>query len=192
MKKNYRHIQAEKLIIVDHPVVTTGNATNDIMNMPSWISHWLKKNFITKNVKKTHNKKIYIDRNINKSKSNQQRQISNEEEVKQCLKKKGFIFFKLHEMDFIDQVELFNNAEYIIGLHGGGFANLAFCRPNTKVIELKSSDAGVPIENLAKKNNLNYNSISVKAHPIEKFNFPNQQGSIHIPLKNLTDIIENI
>ena len=29
-------------------MVTTGNATKDIMNMPIWISEWLKNNFLEK------------------------------------------------------------------------------------------------------------------------------------------------
>ena len=78
-----------------------------------------------------------------------------------------------------------------MGLHGGGFANLVFCRPNTKVVELKSMDAGTPIENLAKKNDLNYNCVSVKAEQIKKFKYPNQQGIIEIPINSLIKLIEN-
>ena len=105
--------------------------------------------------------------------------------------KNNFTSVKLHEIKFADQVDLFYNAECIVGLHGGGFANLAFCKPGTKVIELKSVDAGTPIENLAIKNDLNYNSIAVEAEQIEKFDFPNQQGSIQIPIKNLIKLLES-
>ena len=114
-----------------------------------------------------------------------------ENEVKNYLLNNQFVSVKLHETNFIEQVKLFRNAECIVGLHGGGFANLAFCKPGTRVIELRSSNAGVPIENLAKKNNLNYNSVIVEAKQIESFNFPNQQGSIHVPLTNLIELIKN-
>jgi Capsular polysaccharide biosynthesis protein len=97
---------------------------------------------------------------------------------------------KLHEIKFTDQINLFYNAEHIVGLHGGGFANLAFCKKETQVIELRSSTAGTPIENLAKKNNLNYEAIIVEATQIKKFSTPNQQGSIQVPIKNLTNILE--
>ena len=90
----------------------------------------------------------------------------------------------------MDQIELFNSAECIAGLHGGGFANITFCKPGTKVIEMRSSEAGDPIKNLAKKNNLNYDSITVKATQIEKFNFPNQHGSIEIPINSLIQALE--
>ena len=105
--------------------------------------------------------------------------------------KNNFTSVRLHETKFTDQVDLFYNAESIVGLHGGGFANLAFCRPGTKVVELKSVNAGTPIENLAIKNDLNYNSIAVEAKQIEKFDFPNQQGSIQIPIKNLIKLLES-
>ena len=105
--------------------------------------------------------------------------------------KNNFVSVKVHDIKFTDQVELFYNAEYIVGLHGGGFANLAFCKPGTKILELRSSNAGVPIENLAKKNDLNYNSIIVGAKQIEKFNFPNQQGSIQIPINSLIKVLES-
>ena len=55
-------------------------------------------------------------------------------------------------------------------------------QPNTKVIELKSVDAGTPIENLAKKNDLNYDSIAVEAEQIEKFDFPNPPQILYPPI----------
>ena len=181
------------MIVTDHPVVTTGNATKDIMNMPLWISQWLKDSFLNKQEEenKISIKKIYIDRNDDISNKMPQRLISNEDEVRKFLFKNNFTPVKLHDIKFIDQVKLFNNAECIVGLHGGGFANLAFCKPETKVIELNSMDAGTPIENLAKKNDLNYNCISVKAKQIKKYNFPNQQGSIEIPINDLIRLVEN-
>ena len=104
---------------------------------------------------------------------------------------KNYTFIKLHNLKFIDQVQLFANAESIVGLHGGGFANIAFCKAKTKVIELRSSDSGTPIENLALKNDLNYNSVTVEAKKTDNFQFPNQQGSIHIQVNNLSKLIES-
>ncbi|MDA9676730.1 glycosyltransferase family 61 protein [bacterium] len=191
--KIYRHIKAEKIISTDHPVVVTGNATKDIMNIPFWISEWLRESFL-KEIPKNEGKNIkniYIDRSFSKSHYPVQRLISNEEEVKKYLLNNKFTSIKLHETSFLDQVNLFNNAECIVGLHGGGFANTVFCRPETKIIELKSSTAGVPIENLAKKNNLNYKSIEVKAKQIENFDYPNQQGAIQIPINELSKVLKN-
>ena len=191
--EKYRHIKAKKLIITDHPVMISGNATEDHQNTLSWINLWLKNNFINQNRKddKKIGKKIYIDRNITNSKHLPQRSIINEDEIKKYLLKKDFIIVKLHETKFMDQVNLFNNADCIIGLHGGGFANIVFCKPKTKIVELKNTVAAHAIKNLAIKNNLNYISIEAEAKEIYKFNFPNNQGSIEIPISNLAKIIEN-
>ena len=189
----FRHIRTKELIITDHPVMITGNATQDIQNIPSWISLWLKKNFINQDTIKSINvkNKIYIDRGETNSNSPAQRLIENEEEIKKYLVKHNFIVVKLHETKFEDQVNLFHNAECVVGLHGGGFGNIAFCKPKTKIIELKSKTAADAIKNLAKSNDLNYTSIESEAKEIYKFKYPNQQGSIQIPLDSLIKVIEN-
>ena len=103
---------------------------------------------------------------------------------------KGRISVNLSDLNFIDQVKLFYNAECVVGLHGGGFANTIFCEPNTKIIELKSLNAGPVIENLAKSNNLNYHTVTVKSKDVLKSKFPNQQGSIQIPINKLDEILK--
>ena len=171
--------------------MVSGDATKDTKNIPGWISKWLKDSFLNKkeNNGEKNKKKIYIDRNDNLKSQQEERSISNESEVKKYLLNNNFISVKLHDINFIDQVNLFNNAECVVGLHGGGFANIVFCKPGTKIVELRSIQAGPPIENLAKKNNLNYNSITVESKKTEKYNYPNQQGAIEVPIKDLNKIL---
>ena len=69
-----------------------------------------------------------------------------------------------------------------------GFANIVFCQPRTKVIELRSPNAGPMYENVAKKNDLNYNSIVIESN---NKTFPNQQGHIQVPIDNLRKILES-
>ena len=82
-------------------------------------------------------------------------------------------------MTFLDQINLFKNASHIIGLHGAGFSNCIFCKPETLILELQSYTAGPVIGNLCKKAGLNYQNISVK--PINSNN--NQQGLIEVPVE---------
>ena len=189
--EKFRHIKAEKLIITDHPVLTTGNATKDIQNIPNWIIAWLKEKFINKDKIINKKNKIYIDRNDKKFNNTSKRLIKNEEEIKKYLLENNFILAKLHNMNFIDQVNLFYNAECVVGLHGGGFGNIAFCKSGTKIIELKSLTAGDVIKNLALKLKLNYNFIAAQSEGTERFNFPTQQGSIRIPINRLMEMLEN-
>jgi capsular polysaccharide biosynthesis protein len=189
----FRHIKAKELIVTNHPFVISGVATEDIMNIPKWISQWLKDNFLKQNIisNKKNIRKVYIDRSDETSDRQAPRLIINEDEVKKYLLKDNFTPVKLHDIKFSDQVQLFYNADCIVGLHGGGFANLAFCKPGTKVVEFKGTNAGTAIENLAKKNDLNYNSITVETKQTDKYNFPSQQGHIEVPISSLNKILGN-
>jgi capsular polysaccharide biosynthesis protein len=190
--KKYRHVQTQELFVTDHPIGVSGNFTKDIQNIPSWIINWLKNNFINKKeIDKNLNNKIYIERESLLSKNNTIRSISNEDEVKLYLIKMGFTIVKFGEISFREQANIFYNAECIIGLHGAAFANLAFCKPQTKVVELKSLTAGPVIENLAKKINLDYNSVTSEAEHTIKYDFPTQQGHIKVPISSLKKILEN-
>tara|TARA_X000000368_G_C22842772_1_gene628456 strand:- start:51 stop:839 length:789 start_codon:yes stop_codon:yes gene_type:complete len=185
----FRHIKAKKLLVTDHPYAVTNNPAVDMQNIPLWIVKWLKNSFLKniQNTEKNNKIKIFIDRKD--SKHSKERFISNETEVKNFLLKNNFKIVNLADINFSEQVKLFYKAQFVIGLHGGGFANTIFCEPDTKVVELKPQNAGDSLEHLAKINNLNYQSISVEAKEIIKSEYISQQGSIEIPLSILKEKI---
>ena len=88
----------------------------------------------------------------------------------------------MSDFSFCEQVALFYNAKEVIGLHGAGFANSIFCKPKTKILELKAETAGDAIKNLVEKNNLIYNHLSFKN---KTFNFEDQNGNIEIDINLL-------
>ena len=90
------------------------------------------------------------------------------------LSKLDFAFIKLADYHFIEQCQMFNNADFIIGLNGAGFANICFCKPGTKVIEITSNTEGKILENLGKKNELTI-------HP--------PIGYINLPLREISSLI---
>jgi len=67
------------------------------------------------------------------------RKIHNIEQVQAFLSKCGFETIYLEGMTIVDQILLFQSAEFVIGPHGAGLANLLFCKPGTKVIEFTPS-----------------------------------------------------
>ena len=178
----FRHVQTVEAIAVDHPYVMKNDPSIEIQNLPHWILKYLRNKFLNKKNSKNFPDKFYIDRSDSKSNHRHLRKIINEIEVKELLAKKGFSVVTLSNLSFIDQVNLFQNASHIVGLHGAGFANLTFCNPKTQVLELKPSSAGPVCGNLAKKIDLNYQDISIE--PLINSN-NNQQGFINIPLNLL-------
>ena len=157
--ENFRHLICDNLLVTSHPVLRSADATEDIQNIPKWISNWLKQTFVFKNDKKFF-EKIYIDRSDSTSNVKHLRSIVNEEEVKNYLLSVGFKIVRLSEYSFKDQVLMFSAAKTIVGLHGAGFANIVFSKPNTKIIELKQKfHLGKDIENLAKSNNLSFKAL---------------------------------
>ena len=187
--KFFRHINTSELFVTDHPYVTTNDASNDIQNIPIWISEWLKEKYINNRPNNNLNlpKKIYIDRSESSSNTKDLRLITNEDEVKRILINKGFRSITLGDFHFKDQVEIFNNAEIIVGLHGAGFGNLCFCKPGTKVVELKNTTDGKMYENLAMTNGLIYKSISCEATKFKMAQF----GHINVSINSLKKIIED-
>jgi capsular polysaccharide biosynthesis protein len=55
------------------------------------------------------------------------------------LKGYNFTVIRPGELDFIEQVALFQSAEIIVAPHGAGLSNIVFCKPGTKIIEIFSS-----------------------------------------------------
>ena len=186
--KKYRHIYCDNLVVTDHPFVLNNNADIEIHNIPQWINKWLRKKFefLLEN-RSDYPKKIYIDRSdTKKDKSKYAREIINEEEVRLYLKNKDFNFIRLAELSFKEQINIFYNANLIVGLHGSGFANLTFCKPKTKIIEIRSDNAGKVLQNIALNSDLDYEELIYK--PLD-FDAQSQQGKILVKLEHLENII---
>jgi hypothetical protein len=181
--KSYRHIEADNIILTSHPYAFLNDPSKDSLNIPKWIFEFLKKNFLMNNIKqnindKKYSKKIYISRKDGTS----LRYIINEKEVCEKLKEHNFEEIILSNHSISDQVKFFYNADFIAGLHGAGFANIIFCKPKTKILELRPSTAGDVIKNIAISNSLDYRDITVKAKSIDH---NNQTGDIEVNLKDL-------
>ena len=98
-----------------------------------------------------------------------------------------FVCYKLESLSFFEKIYLFKNADIIIGLHGAGFVNTVFCKPGTKIIEIRSFlYSNTVYEKISNINNLNYHLIQTETlKESERIN-----GDINLPLDKL-DIILN-
>jgi capsular polysaccharide biosynthesis protein len=114
------HLQAHKLIVPSY------------VNLPnSWSCKYVR-NLLLPHMA-FHNEvgyeRIYIRRKAS-------RRVVNEHEIIGLLEKYGFKVVELESLPLDRQIRLFYSATIIVAPHGAGLANLVFCQPNTRVIEL--------------------------------------------------------
>jgi len=174
----YRHIETKELYATSHTIQF------NIEKIPSWIiyelrNRYLKQIRLTKLIKNFD--KIYIDRSDSGA-NNIFRKIINEKEIIDFLISKNFKKIKLSEFSFLDQVSIFNNAKYVVGLHGAGFANVIFCKKNTNILEIKPKNAGNIIKNLSEDSDLRY--VNINLNPLDK-PIERQFGSLYLPVNKL-------
>ena len=73
-------------------------------------------------------KNIYIRRE-------RMRTVANAQQIEKMALRNGFSMHTLEGMTPRAQMQLFQNADFIVAPHGAGLANLLFCAPGTKIIE---------------------------------------------------------
>lgn len=95
---------------------------------PKWVVQFLRDTFLPHVHKTGKRNRIYIARNS--------RGIINEEELLSHLYPLGFQKVYLEKLSFLEQVQLFSEAEYVIGAHGAGFSNIVFCPQDVIIIEI--------------------------------------------------------
>lgn len=78
-------------------------------------------------------KKIFLLRNRQFISSHNKRDY-NEEQIFEFFKKEGFEGVLVENYSFKEQMYLFNNAEFIVGPTGAFWANIIYCKKNTKAI----------------------------------------------------------
>lgn len=75
--------------------------------------------------------RIYISRSTSR-----RRRVTNEPELVAMLTEARFSVVHLEQLTWAEQISSFRQAKVIVSPHGAGLANLAFCAPGTRVIEL--------------------------------------------------------
>jgi capsular polysaccharide biosynthesis protein len=98
--------------------------------------------------------RLYVRRGVAR------RRVLNEEHVLAALEPGGFTVVELGGRPVSEQATLFANAEVVVASHGAALANLVFCRPGTKVIELLGPNTATPaFAELAWRRTLDYRVI---------------------------------
>ena len=157
----YKHIEANKILALEHIYYKKGFIHNQFQNIPKWIYNLPSNKYLNFKKKIKTKKKIFIDRSDSRFKHFQ---IQKQDKIIKYLKKKNFSIFKLSNLNFYEQIYLFNSAKLIVGPHGAGFANLIFCKAKTKVYEIITPNySGLKtISSLCVKKKLIYKKILSK------------------------------
>lgn len=113
-------------------------------NITAWSCNFLRQKFLNYNIQesKFSNRKyrrIYISRV-----DARYRKVVNELEFIRFLESYGFSVIQTENLSFLDQVNLFRDAEVVIAPHGAGLSNLVFCQKGVKVVEIFSSVYVIP------------------------------------------------
>lgn len=95
--------------------------------LPDFLCEWLLGNHYASG----RAERIYVSRRDATS-----RRATNEDEVADFLKTRGFRIVALSGMTVADQARLFANAETIVSIHGAGLTNVLFCRPGATLLEI--------------------------------------------------------
>lgn len=135
---NFEYIQAGELIVPSYPANKKFSQNNHFNSkLASYVKNWFLDDVrnvflpLIKNKPVVFSKKVFLSR-----KDASWRGLGNEDEIYELFKKKGFTRYVLSELSFLEQVALFNNAEWIASAHGAGFVNIVFCKPGTHILEI--------------------------------------------------------
>lgn len=97
--------------------------------VPTWYRRCIRERLMPSRPSRRSNRILISRRGANK------RRIVNYDDLESALKKAGFESIELEKLDLDEQVELFYDAEAVVGAHGAGLTNVLFS-DSVKVLEL--------------------------------------------------------
>lgn len=105
-------------------------------NYPRWVANFLRRASSAENPSPKAKRRLYVTR------KGGIRQVSNEQHILPILEKYGFEYF--NPLDHTEPWKVFEHAGCIVGAHGAGLTDIAFCPPEAAVLELLPSDHQYP------------------------------------------------
>ena len=114
------------------------------------------------------------------------RNIENYQEVVKYFESIGFVEIFPHLLTFNEKLELFSNADYIVGPLSSGFANIIFCLKNPTVLVMSNQSrySDMFFTKFSKQLNINYNTFIGKETLVG-----NEDSDYNIDLVNLRKCI---
>lgn len=121
--ERYSHIEAEHLIAPERLIGPMHPRSADTLYNAMAGQDWSE-------IENPIRKRIYVSRDKCGA-----RKVVNETELLRKLKPLGIQRFVLEDMPLKEQIQLFQQADLVIGPHGAGLANIVFSKPSTRLVE---------------------------------------------------------
>lgn len=121
------HMQVPHMVIPELKPFTYVFDPETMKSFRNWV--WAYVDSLNLNIQTYE--RIYVSRKYAKN-----RKLINEEEVLKLLSKDGFHEIAFEDYSFFEQIYLMKNCKILAGVHGAGFANIAFMKSGSSLIEL--------------------------------------------------------
>lgn len=133
---------------------------------PEWLVQYYRDKFLpligkTSKTYATKGKRIFISRADSRL-----RIMVNEDEVFKLFEACGFKKYLLTNLTFLEQIELFHDAEIVVGANGAGLYNMLFCPADGKIIEIFQERVDSSFTFLAQTLGLEYTPIQTVPFPL--------------------------
>jgi len=145
-------MKADKAVIPSYPEPSPNRLKNLRTRMQDAVLNQHRDSY-------SYNNRVYISRE-----RAERRKITNEMEVMSVLDEYGFERYYPEELPFLDQVELFANANIVISPHGAGLSNIVWA-DNLNVIEIFNDYVTDPYYIIA--NHLDHDYTAIRARSTE-------------------------
>lgn len=122
-EEEIHHVEADWLYVSSH--------IKYYDHHPKWSCDFLCNTVVPVPIKNP-NRLIYISRGD----ASRNRRVENEPQLEAALSELGFESVQLSPLTIYEKAHVFNSASIIVAVHGGGLANLVYCQPGTKVLEI--------------------------------------------------------
>lgn len=118
-------VRCERLLVTNAPRGYSSSIT------PGWLIDGYRHALLPSGVELKPGKRVYISRRDAGS-----RKFVNEDQIIECLARFGFEAVQMSEHDFRGKINLFADAEMVVGLTGAGLTNMMLCHERASVLEL--------------------------------------------------------
>ena len=194
-------IPREKIISGDeHPhiaadcvIASTAPRGNHTL-VPKWLCDFNRENFLPSAEAEvdlpmtTNGRRLYISRSDSGI-----RNVLNEEELLKELESYGFENVVSSKLNIKQKIELFSQAEIVIGATGAGLISMFFCKPGTKVIEIFNEGFVVePFYDIATKIGLDYNYIICKGNRTVRNSGQGQREHLLVETGKVLELLDKL